>query len=129
MFQSLGHDTCVPKENTKPLLTCYFIVCVFSAIGLYLCGGIGITAGAHRLWAHRTYKAKLPLRILLGMFNCVALQVNRHPKSHPQCFFFCITETTNSGPVESQCITQQNNTNRRHHLIAPCTQQSQHFVF
>ncbi|KAK0096168.1 hypothetical protein PV326_006279 [Microctonus aethiopoides] len=24
-------------------------------------GGIGITAGAHRLWAHRSYKAKLPL--------------------------------------------------------------------
>ncbi len=44
------------------------------AVWLYLCSGIGITAGAHRLWAHRTYKAKLPLRILLGMFNCIALQ-------------------------------------------------------
>ncbi|XP_071808950.1 acyl-CoA desaturase-like [Asterias amurensis] len=44
------------------------------AIWLYLCSGIGITAGAHRLWAHRTYKAKLPLRILLGMFNSIALQ-------------------------------------------------------
>ncbi|KAJ9578217.1 hypothetical protein L9F63_005562, partial [Diploptera punctata] len=28
-------------------------------------GGIGVTAGAHRLWTHRSYKAKLPLRIIL----------------------------------------------------------------
>ena len=28
----------------------------------YLYAGAGITAGAHRLWSHRTYKAKLPLR-------------------------------------------------------------------
>ncbi len=38
-------------------------------------GGLGITAGAHRLWAHRTYKAKLPLRILLGFFQTLAVQV------------------------------------------------------
>lgn len=34
----------------------------------------GITSGAHRLWAHRSYKAKLPLRIILGIFQTVALQ-------------------------------------------------------
>ncbi|KAL1123253.1 hypothetical protein AAG570_002339 [Ranatra chinensis] len=28
-------------------------------------GGFGVTAGAHRLWAHRSYKAKLPLEIIL----------------------------------------------------------------
>ncbi|PSN55195.1 Acyl-CoA Delta(11) desaturase [Blattella germanica] len=27
----------------------------------------GVTAGAHRLWSHRAYKAKLPLRIILVM--------------------------------------------------------------
>ncbi|CAH1381448.1 hypothetical protein MTP99_005385 [Tenebrio molitor] len=37
-------------------------------------GGLGITAGAHRLWAHRTYKAKLPLRILLAFGQTLALQ-------------------------------------------------------
>ena len=37
-------------------------------------GGYGVTAGAHRLWAHRSYKAKLPIRILLMCFNCVAMQ-------------------------------------------------------
>ncbi|XP_077544650.1 stearoyl-CoA desaturase 5-like [Haemaphysalis longicornis] len=36
--------------------------------------GISVTAGAHRLWCHRSYKAKLPLRIFLMLFNCVAAQ-------------------------------------------------------
>ena len=31
-------------------------------VATYLFSGAGITAGAHRLWSHRTYKAKLPLR-------------------------------------------------------------------
>lgn len=31
---------------------------------------LGVTAGAHRLWAHRTYKAKLPLRIFLAICYC-----------------------------------------------------------
>ncbi|KAJ9593734.1 hypothetical protein L9F63_014707, partial [Diploptera punctata] len=38
------------------------------------CGGLGITAGAHRLWAHRCYKAKWPLRLLLGIFQTIAFQ-------------------------------------------------------
>lgn len=29
---------------------------------------------AHRLWAHRSYKARLPLRILLTIFNTMAFQ-------------------------------------------------------
>lgn len=35
---------------------------------------LGITAGAHRLWAHRSYKAKLPLRIVLIVLNTIAFQ-------------------------------------------------------
>ncbi|CAH2108161.1 unnamed protein product [Euphydryas editha] len=34
----------------------------------FLCGevgGFGVTAGAHRYWTHRSFKAKLPLQILL----------------------------------------------------------------
>ncbi|XP_011630342.1 (11Z)-hexadec-11-enoyl-CoA conjugase-like [Pogonomyrmex barbatus] len=34
--------------------------------------GLGITAGLHRLWAHRSYSAKLPLRILLAYLYCMA---------------------------------------------------------
>jgi stearoyl-CoA desaturase (Delta-9 desaturase) len=36
--------------------------------------GLGITAGVHRLWAHRSYNATLPYRILLMVFNSIANQ-------------------------------------------------------
>jgi len=39
--------------------------------------GLGITAGAHRLWAHRSYKGKLPLRIILMIFNTIAFEVSK----------------------------------------------------
>lgn len=42
--------------------------------------GLGITAGCHRLWAHRSYKARLPLRIFLGFIQTMAFQVNDLPK-------------------------------------------------
>lgn len=41
---------------------------------LTICGALGVTAGAHRLWAHRTYKANLPLRFILMMFQTIAFQ-------------------------------------------------------
>jgi len=44
------------------------------AFFLYLISGLGITAGAHRLWAHRSYKAKWPLRVILIIFNTIAFQ-------------------------------------------------------
>ncbi|XP_015794510.1 stearoyl-CoA desaturase 5 [Tetranychus urticae] len=46
----------------------------FFAFLLYICGGLGITAGAHRLWSHRSYKAKWPLRVILSIFNSLAFQ-------------------------------------------------------
>merc|ERR1712183_604613 len=38
----------------------------------YQFSGAGITAGAHRLWAHKTYKAKYPLRVFLMVANSMA---------------------------------------------------------
>ncbi|XP_040154102.1 stearoyl-CoA desaturase 5 isoform X1 [Anopheles arabiensis] len=38
------------------------------------CAGFGVTAGAHRLWTHRAYKAKLPLRIILMCCYCLSGQ-------------------------------------------------------
>nr|XP_029722931.1 stearoyl-CoA desaturase 5-like [Aedes albopictus]XP_029733144.1 stearoyl-CoA desaturase 5-like [Aedes albopictus] len=38
------------------------------------CAGFGVTGGAHRLWTHRAYKAKLPLRIILMCCYCMAGQ-------------------------------------------------------
>ncbi|XP_051002917.1 stearoyl-CoA desaturase 4-like [Acomys russatus] len=35
---------------------------------------LGVTAGAHRLWSHRTYKARLPLRLFLIIANTMAFQ-------------------------------------------------------
>ncbi|KAL0132488.1 hypothetical protein PUN28_000322 [Cardiocondyla obscurior] len=35
---------------------------------------IGVTAGAHRLWAHRSYKAKWPMRIILMLLQTTAFQ-------------------------------------------------------
>ncbi|CAB3247578.1 unnamed protein product [Arctia plantaginis] len=44
---------------------------LFGLIGL---SGLGVTAGAHRLYAHKSYKARLPLQILLVIFNTIAMQ-------------------------------------------------------
>ncbi|RZB39759.1 acyl-CoA Delta(11) desaturase, partial [Asbolus verrucosus] len=41
---------------------------------LTACAGQGITAGVHRLWAHRSYKARLPLRLLLCFFQTISFQ-------------------------------------------------------
>ncbi|ERL96241.1 hypothetical protein D910_01529 [Dendroctonus ponderosae] len=37
---------------------------------------IGITAGAHRLWAHRSYKATFPLRLLLVVLDTFVYQTS-----------------------------------------------------
>lgn len=40
----------------------------------YAISGLGITAGAHRLWSHRSYKASFPLRVFLALANSMAFQ-------------------------------------------------------
>ncbi|CAO2585616.1 Acyl-CoA desaturase 3, partial [Lemmus lemmus] len=40
----------------------------------YVISITGIGAGAHRLWSHRTYKARLPLRVFLIIANTMAFQ-------------------------------------------------------
>ncbi|MCJ8730565.1 hypothetical protein PDJAM_G00185910 [Pangasius djambal] len=40
----------------------------------FLISAMGVTAGVHRLWSHRSYKAKLPLRIFLAIANSMAFQ-------------------------------------------------------
>uniref|UniRef100_A0A8C8VQP2 stearoyl-CoA 9-desaturase n=1 Tax=Pelusios castaneus TaxID=367368 RepID=A0A8C8VQP2_9SAUR len=51
----------------KPLTLMWAVLC-------FLVSALGITAGAHRLWSHRTYKASLPLRIFLTIANSMAFQ-------------------------------------------------------
>ncbi|CAN7992515.1 unnamed protein product [Ixodes pacificus] len=47
---------------------------ILLALGGLPMSGLGSSAGAHRLWCHRAYKAKLPLRIFLMLCNCLSLQ-------------------------------------------------------
>jgi stearoyl-CoA desaturase (delta-9 desaturase) len=37
-------------------------------------GGLSVTAGAHRLWAHKSYSARLPLRIIYMFGQCISGQ-------------------------------------------------------
>ena len=39
-------------------------------------GALGVTAGAHRYWTHKAYRAKLPLRIILAVFYLTTGMVN-----------------------------------------------------
>jgi len=46
---------------------------IFS-VAYYFFAGLGITAGYHRLWAHTSYKATLPLRIFLAAGGSAAVE-------------------------------------------------------
>ncbi|CAK1587468.1 unnamed protein product [Parnassius mnemosyne] len=41
---------------------------------MFVVSTIGITAGVHRLWSHKAYKAKMPLQIILMLMNSLAFQ-------------------------------------------------------
>ncbi|RZC38698.1 hypothetical protein BDFB_013923, partial [Asbolus verrucosus] len=45
----------------------FFLTYLYTISGFLIgwAAGFGVTGGAHRLWTHRSYKAKLPLRIIL----------------------------------------------------------------
>ena len=58
-------------SQVRDCLPCLILAVLF----YYLMGALGITAGAHRLWSHRTYKARLPLRVFLIIGNTMAFQV------------------------------------------------------
>ena len=41
---------------------------------LYVCSNFGVTAGAHRYWTHRSYKATLPLQVALMCLFSISMQ-------------------------------------------------------
>lgn len=55
----------IPSAKTETILF---------AIFLWPLSGLGITAGAHRLWAHRSHKASFPVRLFLMLCNTMANQ-------------------------------------------------------
>ncbi|KAM3862808.1 stearoyl-CoA desaturase b [Diretmus argenteus] len=50
-----------------------FLTLAWSAV-CFLISALGVTAGAHRLWSHRSYKASFPLRVFLALANSMAFQ-------------------------------------------------------
>lgn len=52
----------------------FILFFVYAAYFLYITSGLGVTAGVHRLWAHRSYKARFPLRAMLMIFQTMAFQ-------------------------------------------------------
>ncbi|XP_073818163.1 acyl-CoA Delta-9 desaturase-like [Musca autumnalis] len=59
---------------------------------VYMCA-FGITVGAHRLWSHRSYKAKLPLRLILLFFSTMAFQNSIYEWSRDHRVHHKFTET------------------------------------
>lgn len=56
-------------------LTIHFFFYLFiTALAYGYCGGFGITAGAHRLFAHKAYKANKALKVLMLYFQTIAFQ-------------------------------------------------------
>ncbi|KAI7796699.1 acyl-CoA desaturase [Triplophysa rosa] len=53
--------------SAQPLTLLWALLC-------FVLSALGITAGAHRLWSHRSYRASLPLRIFLVTCNSMAFQ-------------------------------------------------------
>lgn len=56
------------------ILTDWPFATIMFATAVGMTSGLGVTVGAHRLWSHRSYKAKLPLRIFLMIMQTTAGQ-------------------------------------------------------
>ncbi|CAG0883742.1 unnamed protein product [Cyprideis torosa] len=63
------------------------------AVFLHFYSSMGITAGVHRLWAHRTYRAKWPLRFALMIANTIAFQNDIYEWSRDHRVHHKYTET------------------------------------
>lgn len=55
--------------------------------------GFGITAGAHRLWSHKSYKAAFPLRVLLVLLFTITGQRDAYTWAHDHRIHHKYSET------------------------------------
>ncbi|KAM3874184.1 stearoyl-CoA desaturase 5-like [Diretmus argenteus] len=62
-----AYSLVVVVPRTQSLTWMWSYVC-------FIATALGVTAGAHRLWSHRSYRAKLPLRVFLAAANSMAFQ-------------------------------------------------------
>ncbi|KAG9119243.1 hypothetical protein FRC07_005803, partial [Ceratobasidium sp. 392] len=79
-WKELNYISCIALTMT-PMIALYGafttplqIKTFFFAIFWYFVTGLGITAGYHRLWAHRSYNASKPLEYALSMAGAGAVQ-------------------------------------------------------
>ena len=71
IFLSLAHAAAV--WGAFSISQCDYRTLIFAFL-MWPLSGLGITAGAHRLWAHRSYTATWPLRLVLMLMNSMANQ-------------------------------------------------------
>lgn len=75
-----GFTVCVHSSSRSDSLgncvscECLSLSFVPAAWVLYAISALGITAGAHRLWSHKSYQAKWPLRLFLMIGQSLAGQ-------------------------------------------------------
>jgi len=68
---------------------------------MYKLSLFGITAGVHRLWSHRAYKARFPLRVFLAACNSLSYQNSIFEWARDHRVHHKYTET-NADPVNSK---------------------------
>ncbi|QPG73565.1 hypothetical protein FOA43_000877 [Brettanomyces nanus] len=60
------------------MIMAYWVKPTWQVVGLafvmYVFSGCSITAGYHRLWSHRSYKGRLPIRIFYALFGASAIE-------------------------------------------------------
>lgn len=67
---------CLPSFHHKcPLHSNFLLIQILPIfVVFWVLYAVGITGGSHRLWAHKSYSASLPLRIFLMLLNSGANQ-------------------------------------------------------
>lgn len=75
-----------------------------TAVFCFLISALGVTAGAHRLWSHRSYKASLPLKIFLGLANSMSFQVHTHTHTVPARIIAAFITAQRPRCVRSVCV-------------------------
>ena len=74
-----------------------------------LWSGLGVTAGSHRLWAHKSYQAKWPLRVFLMLGHCLSGQNSLYNwcRDHRFGFYPSMTMSNNYSCLESTINSQR----------------------
>jgi hypothetical protein len=82
-----------PREFAEGIIRLIQVLGV--SIGFHMLYALGITAGAHRLWAHKSYHASAPLRFFLMLCNSGNHSSMQAPTKEP----------STTGPETTACTT------------------------